>query len=89
MVKVEGGSKRVVINRRRLLNVLFSDIVRPKLAEVGATLTKDELDKHLKQDQRFHETVAMEYNKKGVIAYDKNAFPNLSSGRATPPHQFV
>ena len=77
LVKVEGGNKRVVINRRRLLNVIFSDMVRPKLAEVGATLTKAELDKHMKQDQHFHETVASEYNKKGVIAYDKNAFPRL------------
>ena len=35
---------RVTFNRRRLLNVLFIDRVRPRLATLGATLEREDLD---------------------------------------------
>lgn len=53
---------RVAMNRKRFINVLFGDVVRPKLATRGRTLTKEELTLGLKRDQRLHELIASEYN---------------------------
>jgi hypothetical protein len=85
---VKPGNGRVVINRRRLLNVLFGDIVRPHLATLGTSLSREDLDSGKKIDQQFHEMVAVEYNKTGVSSYDENAFPFLSSGRIVPPSNY-
>ena len=81
-------AKSVTINRRRLFDVLFSDLVRPKMDELGAPLTHEELDWSIKSDQEYHEFVASEYNKHNVIEYGNNAFPHLRKGRVNPPSNF-
>ena len=65
------------INRKRYLNVIFSDTVRPNITLLGASLDKDDLTAGLKQDQTMHTIIAGEYNKKNVKAYDGNAFPDI------------
>ena len=47
---------KCVINRRRYLNVIFSDTVRQLMATRGASLDKDELTCGLKTDQLLHTT---------------------------------
>lgn len=81
--------KRATINRRRLLNVLFGDVVRPKLATLGETLSREELDNGIKQNERFFTLVVEEYNKVGIVSYDKNAFPVISCGKHHVPSQFA
>ena len=73
--------KRAPTNRRRLLNVIFGDIVRPHLSTLGASLSKEELDSGKKQDEKFFTLVVSEYNKEGVITYDGNAFPSIACGK--------
>ena len=48
-------------NRKRFINVLFSDTVRPKLATFGETLDLENLNSGLRSDQDFYELVASEY----------------------------
>ena len=59
-VKPEKPKANIVINRRRLCNVLFSDVIHPKLVTLGDNLTQPELDIGLKKDQRLHEAMATE-----------------------------
>ena len=86
--KGETKMSKVLINNRRYLNVIFSDIVRPKLATLGEPLSKVELDAGLKKDQKFHELVVEEYNKSDVLEYGTNAFSYLIKGRSQPPSHF-
>jgi len=67
------------INRRRYLNVIFSDLIRPLLATKGMSLTKGELTEGLKQDQILHTKIAEEYNK-DIPEYAGNAFPDIAQG---------
>ena len=76
-----GKSNRSIINRRRFINLLFSDMCRPGLALRGQSLNKDDLTAGLKTDQRLHELVSTEYNNKDVLSYGRNAFPNMKKGR--------
>ena len=92
-VKKETGeevavSTRISVNRKRLINVLFGDICRDDLANLGTTLERAELDNGKKKDQDFFELVAVEYNTKGVHAYDNDAYPHLKKGRSIPPNHF-
>ena len=84
----EKGNSNAIMNRRRFINVLFSDLIRPKLATLGKSLEKNEIDAGLKSDQLFHEAVLVEYNNKSVAEYGQNAFPNLTKGRSVPPSHF-
>lgn len=86
--KKESSGVWTIINRCRFLNVLFSDYIRPLLATLGATLSRCDLDKKIKQDQVFFEKVAREYNKSGIKTYDENAFPDISSSRMLSPSTF-
>ena len=79
---------RVTINRRRLVNVLFGDNVRPKLADLGSALTRKDLDEGRRVNQDFYELVASEYNKIGIKSYDEDAFPHLSTGRTISPSTY-
>ena len=67
----------VRMNRKRFINILFSDIVRPVLADRGRPLTGRELTQGLKTDQIIHELIALEYNKVEMYVYNENAFPHL------------
>lgn len=82
------GSGRVTINCCWFLNVLFGDIIRPHFATIGDTLTKVDLDEGRRQDQVFHELVAVEYNKIGIASYDNDAFLELTSSRCIHPSSF-
>ena len=81
--------KRAPINRRRLLNVLFGDVVRPHLSTLGASLSKEDLYSGKKQDEKFFTLVVSEYNKEGVITYDGNAFPSIACGKHYLPSNFT
>ena len=67
------------MNRKRYINVIFSDLVRPLLADRGKSLSKDDLTKGKKTDQDIHEVIAHEYNCKTGNAYNLNAFPGLTN----------
>ena len=75
------ASEKVTINRRRYLNVLFSDIIRPLLATRGQPLNKDHLKEGVKKDEELHATIALEYNKEDVKHYSRNTFPEIRSSR--------
>ena len=81
-------NNNATMNRRRFINVLFGDVIRPKLATLGAPLERKELDAGLKTDQIFHEAVLTEYNNESIIKYGQNVFPNLSKGRSVSPSHF-
>ena len=68
---------RVVINRKRLFNVIFGETVQPDLALRGQPLNKDKLTTGLKSDQELHQLIEDEYTKSDVESYKGNAFTNL------------
>ena len=68
----------MIINHRRLINVLFGDVMGPHLATIGASLCRGDLDTGKRIYQVFHKLVVEEYNN----------YPNLSSGRLVPPANF-
>ena len=82
------ANKRVSVNRKRLINVLFCDLVRPNFAIMGEVLDRPDLDRGMKSGQDFYELVATEYNKGEIAAYGKDAFPNCVKGRSVPPSLF-
>ena len=73
------------MNRRCLINVLFSDLIRPLLATHGQTFNKDDLTDSLKTDQLLHEQVVLEYNQSNVYSYGNNAHPDVETG----PNNFL
>jgi hypothetical protein len=78
---------RVIINRKRLLNVCFGDVLRPNLGERGGSLTADELTRGVKRGQLFFGSVADEYN--NTHKYNENEHPGLTTGRSnSPPSKF-
>lgn len=87
-VDLDTSSSRCRINRRRYLNVMFSDIVRPAIATKGASLTKDQLTEGLKQDQILHTLISGEYNKQ-IDEYAGDAFPDIEKGRYSDAGLFV
>ena len=50
--KKKNAKKTILLNRRRLLNVVFSDVVRPKLYYLGGALSWAEMDAGKKTDQK-------------------------------------
>ena len=50
------------VNRIRLINVLFSDEIKPHLSERAAALSKDQMTMGFKNGQVFWEKVLVEYN---------------------------
>ena len=61
-------------NRRRFVNILFSEPVRALLADRGRPLTAAELTLGLKTDQKIHQVICREYNKKEIYLYNQNVF---------------
>ena len=51
----------VKVNRKRYLNVLFSESIRPLLATRGRSLTKEELTLGMATDQGLHEKISASY----------------------------
>lgn len=68
--KAPDGNKHSFVNRYRLANVIFSQRLREAVLNKGRALTKDELDRGLKTDQKLYEKIAEEYNKLSVDEYD-------------------
>lgn len=64
----------VRVNRSRLINVLFGDVVRPQLALRAKAIPKDDLTRGRKTGQDFYELVVKEYHSKtefyGVNHFD-------------------
>ena len=67
---------------------MFGDVVRPELATLGSAMSREDLDAGKKQDEDFFSLVAAEYNKKGVMSYDANAFPSIPWGNHYAPYNF-
>ena len=78
------AKNNVIIKRRRLLNIIFSDTVLPIL---GETLNRSQVDSGMKLNQVFFELVSCEYNE-NISLYGANAIPNIVSGRSLPPLHF-
>ena len=74
------NTSNITINRRRYLNVIFSDTVRPLIATKGESLNKDDLTSGLKQDQVLLTKIAEEYNKP-IPEYAADAHPEIEKGR--------
>lgn len=60
-----------MINCRRFCNVLFLDLIRPKLVTLGKSLTSQELDVGLKKDKHLQNSIMEEYNR-GMIGWLKS-----------------
>jgi hypothetical protein len=88
-IAVPSGGIR--IDNYRLINVLFSDLIKPLLANLGGTLTRAQVDRGEKSDAEFWKSVETEYNDKEKIEYGELAhdvkWPGTkpSSARLPPP----
>ena len=49
---------RTSVNQKRFINVIFSDVCRDELANLGGSLERTQLDSGKKKDQAFFELVA-------------------------------
>ena len=74
--------KRIHVNRKRYCNVIFSDGIRPLLANRGEPLTKDQLTEGLKTDEILHRSIIKEYN--NPEKHNIDAFPQLQNCRGDP-----
>ena len=70
---VPGTDIPIVLNRKRLINVLFGTAVKPKFALRGRTLTKPQLQAGEKTDQALCEDIIREYNK-NLPKYSQHAY---------------
>jgi len=73
---------RTKISRKRFCNVIFSDEIRPFLANRGGTLNKQQLDVGEKTDEALHQEIARAYNNEEL--YNEDAFPHLQKCRGSP-----
>ena len=73
----DSDNQPIRINNKRYLNVIFGEVVKPKLAERGKTLSKEELQEKICTDQDLHETVIDEYNS-NKVAYRSHAFSDIA-----------
>lgn len=80
--------KKERLSRVRYVNVLFSEGIRPLIANRGKSLNKDELTEGLKTDQVLHEKIAEEYNDKNNKSHGKVAFPSLGDFENCHPSTF-
>ena len=75
------------VNRKRYCNVIFSDGVRPDVANRGESLSARDLTDGLKTDELLHRKIVLEYN--NPDKYNDDAWPNLRNCRSSSPHQFA
>ena len=68
--------------------MMFSDTVHPHLSLLGETLTREEIDYGMKQNDKLHEIIATDYNKANITSYGENSFPNVAQGHSLPPSYF-
>jgi hypothetical protein len=68
-----GTPVRGSIVKTRLMNVIFSDLMVPKLVAAGGELSRADLDQGVKSGEVFWAEVVVEYNKRDVPAYGKLA----------------
>ena len=74
----DGGGDRLIINRKRLANVVFSDKVKPDYAARGGGLDRAALQNRERTDQRMCELIIDEYNKSMVAEYGAHAHDNVT-----------
>ena len=63
----------VKLNSKRFINVCFGDVIRPRLAQRGRTLTKKQLDDKTQLDQELFIDIIKEYNR-DAEEYNLHAF---------------
>ena len=78
--KMDDSTKKVTVNHRCYLNVIFSDETRPDLTSKRNWLGKYDLTDGLKNNQELHTDISTEYNDKGCLVYSGNVFPSLKLG---------
>jgi hypothetical protein len=59
--------RKVTLNVKRFMNVLFGIVMKPQLANRGATLSKQDLDNKMRTDQILFTNALKEYNKSNVL----------------------
>lgn len=79
----------VIINRKRLCNVLFLDKVHLQLVTRAKSLTKEELTFGIKAREELFRLVADEYN--NPFEYNEDAWPSLTGykSKRTDPSGFA
>jgi hypothetical protein len=60
------AKKKPTVNRYRLANVVFSDVLRPHVLHFGRVSNKDELTSGIKTNQKPYEMVCADYNNSAV-----------------------
>jgi hypothetical protein len=85
-MKMEDSRKPSAVNLFRLANVVFSEGLREVVLQRGQSLSRADLDLHLKSDQKLFEKVAGEYNTHDVDEYDALQFPHFQ--QKISPHNF-
>ena len=70
------------INRKRYINALFSDSIRPKLATRGESVSKDDMTDGFKTDEILHRSIIKEYNNPEKCNGD--AYPHLRNCQGNP-----
>jgi len=70
-----GHQKIHHMNRKRYINVMFSDAIVPLLLRRGESLTKEHLQEGIKTDQPLHEAIIKQYNTEGL--HDDDAWPSV------------
>ena len=74
--------KRVYVNHKQYCNVIFSDGIRPLLANRDEPLTKYQLTEGLKTGEILHQNIIKEYNNPEKNNID--AFPQLQNCPGDP-----
>jgi hypothetical protein len=92
VTKTTESNKKPPVNRYRLANVIFSDLLRPPVLQFGRTLNIDELESRKKTNQKLYELDCTEYNKPSVKEYSELHFPfDVLTKKNYPPisHQLI
>lgn len=63
------------VNRKRYINVLFTETINEELNYRGAVLTKEELAAGVREDEYLHRAIVKEYNNNEK--HKEDAYPNL------------
>ena len=83
------GNASSIVNKIRLINVVFGDVCRPMFARERAfSLKKDELTQGLGSDEKLYRSFFDEYNNKFASDYSRNAFSCVTISAKNHPSKF-
>ena len=81
-VEAKKNRNRNNVNRKRLMNVMFGDKVRPCLLTSGEALTRSDLDNGIKTNEKMYRLIAEEYN--NPDNYNEDQHPQIVTFKTSP-----